>query len=628
MTTDLTQQYSGRIIISVIIDLLNLLKIHIDGPQDQVLEGDALVNILAGGAGDDYVEGKGLADLLSGGTGNDTLGYVSSNAGVNVDLTPNLLGLVTLASGGHATGDVITADFENLIGSNFNDILKGTSAANIIAGLAGNDSIYGRDGNDILIGGAGADYLDGGNGFDIADYSSSAAFIDLTADAAGGWSGTGGDAEGDTLVSIEKITGTTDADTFDGSALTTALTIDGGGGNDTIIGGAGDDTFVVGGGNGGSGLAAAFALDGGGSTVSGGAGNDRIVVGTGVNNVFGGEGNDTLALTNATFIDANTNSPVYHGSFNTGGGTNEVIDFSAVTPSPGIFNLQLNDPTQPAEGEIVIMATAIEYGLIAAGISLAIFLQTEGGVGITEVGGVGITEVGGVGNKFITTSSADNVTGNSLDTALSTLGGNDVLEGKGGADTLDGGAGTDTASYVSSNEGVTVNLSSIGAQTGGHAEGDTLTAIENLIGSGFNDTLTGSVAANDIRGGGGNDTISGGGGNDMLRGGDGRDLLTGGSGSDKFVYTAISGSPAGADATLDRILDFTRGQDQIDLSAFAGTATFVTGSFTGVAGEVRVVASGTSGIDRMELDTNGNGFADLAVLVNDLTGWSAADFVL
>ena len=230
---------------SVIIDLLNLLKIHIDGPQGHVLEGDALVNVLVGTGGDDYVEGKGLADVLSGGAGVDTLGYVSSNAGVNVDLTPNLLGLVTLASGGHATGDIITADFENLIGSNFNDTLKGTSGANTIAGLAGNDSIYGRDGNDILIGGAGADYLDGGNGFDIADYSSSAAGIHLVADASGHWTGIGGDAQGDTLVGIEEIIGTHGDDIIDDSAATTPVFIDGGGGNDTEYGGSGNDIFII-----------------------------------------------------------------------------------------------------------------------------------------------------------------------------------------------------------------------------------------------------------------------------------------------------------------------------------------------------------------------------------------------
>ena len=71
---------------SVIIDLLNLLKIHIDGPEGHVLEGGALADIILGTGGDDYVEGKGGIDILSGGAGNDTLSYLTSSSGVNVDL--------------------------------------------------------------------------------------------------------------------------------------------------------------------------------------------------------------------------------------------------------------------------------------------------------------------------------------------------------------------------------------------------------------------------------------------------------------------------------------------------------------------------------------------------------------
>jgi Ca2+-binding RTX toxin-like protein len=70
---------------------------------------------------------------------------------------------------------------------------------------------------------------------------------------------------------------------------------------------------------------------------------------------------------------------------------------------------------------------------------------------------------------------------------------------------------------------VTVNLAS-GLGTGGHAEGDRLSNIENLIGSSARgDTLTGNTGANRIEGGGGNDTLDGGGGSDTLFGGTGDD---------------------------------------------------------------------------------------------------------
>ena len=75
--------------------------------------------------------------------------------------------------------------------------------------------------------------------------------------------------------------------------------------------------------------------------------------------------------------------------------------------------------------------------------------------------------------------------------------GNDTLIGGAGADSLDGGAGIDTADYSGSESGVTVDLSA-GTGTGGDAEGDTLTSIENVTGSAHNDTLTGDAGANTL----------------------------------------------------------------------------------------------------------------------------------
>ena len=50
---------------------------------------------------------------------------------------------------------------------------------------------------------------------------------------------------------------------------------------------------------------------------------------------------------------------------------------------------------------------------------------------------------------------------------------------------------------------------------------DTLTSIENLTGSAFDDTLTGDADANVLSGRDGDDTLNGGAGNDTLDGGDG-----------------------------------------------------------------------------------------------------------
>ncbi|MFG6449839.1 calcium-binding protein, partial [Roseateles sp. BYS180W] len=101
--------------------------------------------------------------------------------------------------------------------------------------------------------------------------------------------------------------------------------------------------------------------------------------------------------------------------------------------------------------------------------------------------------------------------------------GNDTLQGGAGADTLDGGAGIDTASYAGSGLGVNVNLGT-GLGQGGDAQGDRLSNIEDLVGSGRADALTGSALANRIEASGGDDTLDGGAGADTLIGGVGEDL--------------------------------------------------------------------------------------------------------
>lgn len=53
-----------------------------------------------------------------------------------------------------------------IIGNNFPNLLKGTSAADLIKGLGSVDALYGYNGNDKIYGGTGNDYLNGGKGKD------------------------------------------------------------------------------------------------------------------------------------------------------------------------------------------------------------------------------------------------------------------------------------------------------------------------------------------------------------------------------------------------------------------------------------------------------------------------------
>ena len=84
------------------------------------------------------------------------------------------------------------------------DVLTGDQADDVIEALGGDD---------ILDGGAGADLLDGGEGQDTASYEGSVEGVTIALDGAV----SGGDAEGDVLVSIENLTGSAFGDALTGT---------------------------------------------------------------------------------------------------------------------------------------------------------------------------------------------------------------------------------------------------------------------------------------------------------------------------------------------------------------------------------------------------------------------------
>jgi RTX calcium-binding nonapeptide repeat (4 copies) len=114
---------------------------------------------------------------------------------------------------------------------------------------------------------------------------------------------------------------------------------------------------------------------------------------------------------------------------------------------------------------------------------------------------------------------ADKLIGGGGGDLLSGDAGNDILSGSGAADFLFGGAGNDTfnggtgfdlARYFFAPSGVQADLTA-GTATGGEGS-DSLTGIEDLEGSRFDDTLTGDAGENFFYPGAGNDTVVGGGG--------------------------------------------------------------------------------------------------------------------
>ena len=195
-------------------------------------------------------------------------------------------------------------------------------------------------------------------------------------------------------------------------------------------------------------------------------------------------------------------------------------------------------------------------------------------------------------------------------------------------DVFVGTGNSDTVSYLTATAAVKVSLAITGPQNTGGAGKDTLTSIENLIGSNYNDTLTGSAVDNSLAGGLGDDTLNGGAGNDTLIGGAGKDNLTGGTGADIFWFdTAVSG-----ENNKDTVTDFVSATDKLQLSKSVLSALGVTGQFSvndqrfwssnkGVAHDAddRLIYNTTSGA--LSYDSDGTG--KLAPVVLEILGTSS-----
>jgi Ca2+-binding RTX toxin-like protein len=435
----------------------------------------------------------------------------------------------------------INTNIKYVHGTDAGEPLYGGDGQDRIYGYGGDDELFGLGSNDVLVGGAGADDLWGGDGIDTADYSQSSRGVIVNL-ATG--QGRGGDAEGDFLWGIENLKGSGQSDILTGDRRDNKL--EGGGGDDTLNGASGDDELIGGAGN---------------DALNGGLHNDMLRGGAGADELNGGDGIDTA----------------------------DYYSLGSLTPTAGIA---------------VYLNLGVAYGGEAQGDTFS---------GIENVIGSGDSD-------FIQGNSVDNVlSGNNGQDSLFGREGNDTLDGGGGADylkggtdidtlrgglgddRLEGGAGgdildggadftyngavirsNDTAEYTESNAGVTIDLRD-GIATGGHAAGDTLISIENLVGSNFRDTLRGDNRVNHLFGGGDVDTLIGRGGDDVLTGGDGGDTLEGGDNNDTLdggrgndtmrggahndTFTGfLSGTDIVTGGTGDDSFEFTVTDDDFDLT--------------------------------------------------------------
>jgi len=474
-------------------DLSNL-GANIGGTSgDDMLTGTALDDTILGGAGDDTLSGGAGADILVDGAGSDILiggpgadVFTFDPDGVNdtiqdfergvdaLDLSffpllydPNDLGFVATYFGATLTFqgesiDIYSSDFNPLTLAELSAINPfnldrpalvlgggssgggqtqiGTAADDTLVGTGLDDILSGNGGDDMLIGGAGADALFGGSGSDTAGYATAAGGV--TIDLQNGALNTG-DAAGDTLTSIEIISGTGFADQISGSA-----------GADTLLGQNGADTLTG---------------RGGDDVLNGGAGNDILNGGAGADTLIGGSQTDTASYIDAisgaridlAYQDRNTGQAA-GDSFNsienlTGSDLGDLIYGDGGNNT--IYGLDGDDWLQGRGGNDTLIGGAgndVLVGGVGAdvlnggtGTDRAQYFLSKQGLTV-DLGNSSNNTGIAAGDTFISIEDLagspydDILTGDGGANMLIGNGGDDRLDGTGGDDVLRGGAGADT----------------------------------------------------------------------------------------------------------------------------------------------------------------------------------------
>ena len=447
--------------------------ISIEGVRGSAF-GDTLTgsdNTIAPDFGD-WFTGNDGADVIDGRIGQDVIFHEFDPGAVTIDLGGGF------AIDGWGNTDTLTS-IEDAHGSQFGDVIDGSGVKNQIWDEAGNDTVAGLGGDDNFFIGAGDDQIDGGADTDEAFYvdlpvgsaGSGPGGINAAATGQGAFTVTDLFGDTDTLVSIENMTGSALEDNYNGDGHTGRFSA--GGSNDNVFGGAGNDWL------------------------QGEDGNDTLLGGADRDTLDGGDGDD--------HIDLGTNNG--SGDVMIASLGSDTIDFIGNTVAASFYSL--------------------DYALLGGSIT-ANLNATTGSV-VKSVGGTdtltGLNAIdGNAGGLQITgTTGADNVT-----VALGGSGFVDLV-GLDGADTLTGGDSFDRASYAATGptpttSGITVTITGYGANGGmsgtvldNFGDTDTLVDIDEVRGSDFADTFTGSTGNDRFITRAGNDTVDGGGGFDQVR---------------------------------------------------------------------------------------------------------------
>lgn len=561
--------------------------------NDRIL-GGAGNDILNGAGGDDILRGNAGFDILNGGAGFDLADYRGAASGVMVDLSQN-----KALDDGYGSQDTFTG-IDDVRGSSYDDIILGDANGNYLYGLEGNDILAGGTGNDVSYGGDGADTfrfnslndgsddindfdrtqdvlsfaksLDVGNNGILDDIQSAqfvyddGTYIGFQFSGGGivffrGMSGFGYNSIDDLVDDVN--TQITTFDTFVGNAAANILVgagaddiLAGAGGNDSLTGALGNDRLEGGADN---------------DTLTGGLGNDYLDGGAGndIYNFAVGDGFDILGsatynagdiikLQGDDFYDLNyswndtdlTVAQAINDSYDVNDtGALTLANFFVGTGSVAV-QIDVGELNKDYGVNEDLSTFVFQRGLTGTNnVNTAeVIIGTAGNDTINGNGGFYDALYGGDGNDTINGGAGtDWIRAGDGNDILNGAGGDDYLRGEAGFDILNGGAGIDQADYRNSDAAVTVDLTLGKAENDGFGYEDTLTGIENVRGSAFNDLIVGDTNANVLRGLDGDDTLTGGGGNDTL---------DGGAGGDTFRFAALgegNDSVDGFDVSQDKL---------------------------------------------------------------------------
>ena len=432
-------------------------------------------------------------------------------------------------------------------GDDGNDYIHGAEGRDIVFGGNGNDFLWGGDGDDILVGEAGGDVLNGGEGFDTASYETSVSgvTIDLTTGVA-----IGGHAQGDQLISIEHVIGSSYNDVINSSSNNESITWSTGLDNISDVGGAADALILPG----DKTLPDfKFIADGNDLIISSIAGGHQTkllgqLVYNGVSKI------EYLVLADGTRLELK-NYALWGQQGNTINGTSGNNNLSGTAGDDNIYGMGGNDTIYGGAGNDLMDGGAgtdtLTYNGGSTGVTVNLSITTA-----QNTGGAGIDTIMAFEN-LTGTYANDTLTGDAGNNVINGGNGWDVIEGGLGDDTLIGGGGTDTLSYANAASRVAVSLAITSAQNTLGAGTDTVSQFENLTGSVFSDSLTGDAAANTINGRDGDDIIQGGLGNDTLNGGGGIDTVSyADAAAAVAVSLAITSSQNTAGAGYDTLSEF------------------------------------------------------------------------